>query len=131
MASCYAASLDYWRDRSDFVLVEGAGGLMSPLSAEDYNADLAADLGLPLVIVADNRLGAINTTLQTIITARSVAPELPIAGVILNLTALRSKDASVGRNTEELRARCDVPLLATVEFGQSELNDIDWFALAQ
>ena len=120
------SGLDYWRDRSDIVLVEGAGGLMSPLSAEDYNADLAADLGLPLVIVAANELGVINATLQTIITARAVAPQLPIAGVILNQTALRGEDASVGRNVEELRARCDVPVLASVDFGQQELHDVDW-----
>jgi len=126
------SGLVYWRERSDFVLVEGAGGLMSPLSDEDYNADLAADLGLPLVIVAGNELGVINATLQTIITARSVAPQLPIAGVILNQTAMHGKDVSVVRNAEELRARCDVPLLATVGFGQSEWNDaVDWIALGQ
>jgi len=105
---------------------------MSPLSDDDYNADLAADLGLPLVIVAANELGVINATLQTIITARAVAPQLPIAGVILNQTALRDEDASVGRNAEELRARCDVPLLATVGLGQQQLSGgVDWVALGQ
>jgi len=122
--------VSYWRDRSDFVLVEGAGGLMSPLSGEDYNADLAADLGLPLVIVAANELGVINTTLQTIITARAMAPNLPIAGVILNQTARRGEDASVGGNAEELRARCEVPLLAVVEFGQRELSACSEFLLS-
>jgi len=124
------SGLNYWRDRSDLVLVEGAGGLMSPLSAEDYNADLAVDLGLPLVIVAANELGVINATLQTIITARAVAPQLPIAGVILSQTELRGEDASVGRNAEELRVRCEVPLLATVGYGQQQFSDtVDWFAL--
>ncbi len=129
--------LDYWRDRSDFVLVEGAGGLMSPLSAEDYNADLAVDLGLPLVIVADNRLGAINATLQTLITARAVAPDLPIAGVILNQADQQADDVCTSQNLKELRARCDVPILAHVDFGQIdflelEMNDnIDWFTLGQ
>jgi dethiobiotin synthetase len=61
--------LDYWRRRSDVVLVEGAGGLMSPLSEADYVADLAAEFGLPLVVVVANQLGAINQTLQTLITA--------------------------------------------------------------
>jgi len=126
------SGLNYWQEHSDFVLVEGAGGLMSPLSDEDYNADLAADLGLPLVIVAANELGVINATLQTIITARNVAPQLPIAGVILNQTALRCEDASVGRNADELRARCDVPLLATVGFGQQQLSGgVNWYALGQ
>lgn len=124
--------LEVWKDRCDFVLVEGAGGLMSPLSAEDYNADLAADLGLPLVIVAPNELGVINATLQTIITARTVAPRLPIAGVILNRTELRAEDQSVVDNAKQLREHCDVPLLATIDFEQQEFEaTVDWFALSQ
>ncbi len=131
-AELLRSGLNYWRDRSNFVLVEGAGGLMSPLSGEDYNADLAVDLGLPLVIVAANELGTINATLQTVITAGVVAPKLPIAGVVLCQTALRGEDASVGSNADALRARCDVPVLATVKFGQQQFSDtVDWFALGK
>jgi len=119
--------LNYWREHYDLALVEGAGGLMSPLSEEDYNADLAADLGLPLVIVAANELGVINATLQTVIAARSVAPSLPIAGVILNQTAPLTGDESVGHNAGQLRKHCDVPLLATVNFEQRNFTaNIDW-----
>ena len=123
------SGLNYWRDRSDFVLVEGAGGLMSPLSEQDYNASLAADLGLPLVVVSSNELGTINATLQTIITAGVVAPDLPIAGVVLCQTALHGEDASVCSNADELRKRCDVPLLATVGYGDRNFSsEFDWFA---
>lgn len=126
------SGLDYWQARSDFVLVEGAGGLMSPLSAEDYNVNLATDLGLPLVIVAANELGVINATLQTIITARALSPKLPIAGVILNQTAEHADDASVLRNAAAIREHCDVPLLGTVGFGEREFTgEIDWLALAK
>ena len=61
--------IQFWRETSDVVLVEGAGGLMSPMSDDDYNADLAAEFGYPLVVVAANVLGTINATLQTLITA--------------------------------------------------------------
>lgn len=108
--------LDYWRDQCEIVLVEGAGGLMSPLSEEDYNLDLARDLGLPLVIVAANELGTINATLQTVITAQAAAPELPIAGIVLNQPRAEL-DESAATNAAELAQRCDVPLLATVQFG--------------
>ena len=50
-------------------LVEGAGGLMSPLGEEEYVADLALAFGFPLVIVTRNALGTINHTLQTPIAA--------------------------------------------------------------
>ncbi|MGI9427720.1 MAG: dethiobiotin synthase, partial [Bythopirellula sp.] len=124
--------MEYWNDRADFVLVEGAGGLMSPLSAKDYNADLADDLGLPLVIVATNELGVINATLQTIITARAVAPTLPIAGVVLNQTVLRTEDQSVVDNAAQLLEHSNVPLLATVDFQQQDFQaPVDWFELGQ
>jgi dethiobiotin synthetase len=61
--------LDCWRNRSDVVLVEGAGGLMSPLGETHYVADLAHAFGFPLVVVSPNRLGTISQTLQTLIAA--------------------------------------------------------------
>jgi len=123
--------LDYWRGRSDVLLVEGAGGLMSPLSDDDYNIDLAKELGLPLVIVAANQLGVINATLQTLITARVRAPQLPIAGVVLNHPTLRPDDASMALNADELAARCDAPILATVAHGERSFNaSVDWMAVA-
>ncbi|MCC6493648.1 MAG: dethiobiotin synthase [Pirellulales bacterium] len=125
------SGLDCWFGISDVVLVEGAGGLMSPLSDEDYNIDLAADLDLSLLIVAANELGAINATLQTIITARVQAPRLPIAGVVLNQTAQRPLDESLATNANELRRRVDVPLLAVVRPGEEQFREsVDWFVAA-
>lgn len=124
--------LEFWRENFEVTLVEGAGGLMSPLGDEDYNIDLAADLGLPLVIVAANELGVINATLQTVITARAKAPKLPLAGVVLNQTAERPGDVSLATNANELRRRCDLPLLAVVTPGERQLSTtVDWFALAK
>jgi len=123
--------LERWRAASDVVLVEGAGGLMSPLSDEDYNVDLAAELGLPLMIVAANELGVINATLQTVITAQARAPRLPIAGIVLNQATRRDADASLSSNAEELRLRSPAPLLTTVGYGASTFDErVDWFALA-
>ena len=41
--------IEYWRERSDVLLVEGVGGLMSPLGEDEYVADLADEFGFPLV----------------------------------------------------------------------------------
>ncbi|HEX5106528.1 MAG TPA: dethiobiotin synthase, partial [Pirellulaceae bacterium] len=76
--------LDYWRRRSDIVVVEGAGGLMSPIGENDYVADLAAEFGYPLVVVAPNQIGTINSTLLTLIAAAARPKPLPIAGIVLN-----------------------------------------------
>lgn len=130
-ATLLRAGLEPWLAASEIVVVEGAGGLMSPLSDADYNIDLAAELGRPLVIVAANELGVINATLQTLITAKARAPHLPIAGVVLNQATQRPNDASLATNAEELAARCDAPLLATLAHGASAFDEsVDWFSLA-
>ena len=85
------SGLDFWRERSDFVLVEGAGGLMSPLGDDEYVADLAYDFGFPLVVVARNRLGTINQVLQTLIVAATFRDGLNVAGVVLNETSPRAR----------------------------------------
>ena len=46
--------------------MEGAGGLMVPLTNGYYNADLIADLKAQVIIVARLGLGTINHTLLTI-----------------------------------------------------------------
>ena len=77
--------LDYWRSRSDIVLVEGAGGLMSPLGDREYVADLARDFSFPLIVVTRNILGTINATMQTLITASVYRGGLEVAGLVLVL----------------------------------------------
>lgn len=130
-AQLLRTGLEPWLAASEIVIVEGAGGLMSPLSDVDYNIDLAAELGLPLVIVAANELGVINATLQTLITARTRAPKLPIAGVVLNQATQRPDDASLTSNAEEIAARCDAPLLTTVAHRCDSFDrQVDWFALS-
>jgi dethiobiotin synthetase len=130
-AALLRSGLDFWRSSSDVVLVEGAGGLMSPLGDEDYNIDLAAEFGYPLVIVAANELGVINATLQTIITAQARAPRLPIAGIVLNQATRREGDASLASNAEEIAQRSPAPLLTTVSFGAPQFEcAVDWYALS-
>jgi dethiobiotin synthetase len=123
--------LHYWLIRSDVVLVEGAGGLMSPLSDDDYNADLAADFGFPLVVVASNVLGVINQTLQTLITAASYRGGLAVAGIVLNdVREAAAADPSAASNRFELIARACKPLLCGVPHGGTLDSPIDWYALA-
>src|SRR5262249_12781757 len=121
--------IEFWRESSDVVLVEGAGGLMSPLSDDDYNADLAVEFGYSILVIAENTLGTINATLQTLITARSKS-NLRVAGIILNSPTRLLNDPSITTNADELRKRCGAPLLATVEFGGGFDCQIDWWSIA-
>ncbi len=125
------SGIDFWRDRSDIILVEGIGGLMSPVSDDEYVADLAFDFGFPLIVVAPNALGVINQTLQTLITASTFRDGLDVAGIVLNdlHEARASNDPSMQSNAAELAARCIPPILATV--GEDFDRAVDWMLLAQ
>jgi dethiobiotin synthetase len=124
--------LEYWQVRSEIILVEGVGGLMSPISEEQYVADLAQEFGFPLVVVARNALGTINQTLQTLITAATFREGLPIAGVVLNNPAPPTNDASVSTNREELAARCVPPILAEVRWQADRFDpQVDWLGLGR
>ena len=132
-ADLLRTGLDYWKPRSDIVLVEGAGGLMSPLGEHEYVADLAHDFGYPLIVVSRNILGTINATLQTLITASVYRGGLCVAGVVLNHPIpAAADDASLATNRSELAVRCTAPLLASVEFGAKGFDcEVEWFRLAK
>lgn len=65
-----------------FRLVEGAGGLYSPLTPDGHNLDLIQRLGLPVVLVVGNKLGCLNHALLTIRALE--AAQQPIALIVLN-----------------------------------------------
>jgi len=122
-----------WTDSCDIVLVEGVGGLMSPLSDDDYVADLAYDFDYPLIVVAPNRLGVLNHTLLTIVAANTFREGLEVAGIVLNDVVSKSQqDESAMTNDEDLETRAIPPILAHVEFQQKMLpDDVDWFEIAK
>lgn len=125
--------LDYWLRRSDVVIVEGAGGLMSPVGEKDYVADLARDFGFPLIVVAANRIGTINHTLQTLIAAQAFGSGLPVAGIVLNdILPRNAGDPSVAVNRCELELRCVPPVLTQIGYAEEQFDrKIDWLRLAQ
>lgn len=71
------------RDAQDgFLLVEGAGGVLSPVADGALNVDLASALGLPVLVVAADRLGTIN---HTLLACEALGRRgLAIAGVVLS-----------------------------------------------
>ena len=102
---------------------------MSPVSDDDYNADLAAEFGFPLIVVSANVLGTINATLQTLITASTYCEGLEVAGIALNSPERIPDDPCVDSNRDELERRCIAPVLASVEFGGGFDRDVDWWGL--
>ncbi|WP_084398939.1 dethiobiotin synthase [Henriciella aquimarina] len=84
------------------LLVEGAGGVMSPLTDEALQIDLMADLGLPVLLVAAPYLGAVSHTL-TAIDALQVRG-LEIAQLIISQPGPESPPpASLGEEVSRFR----------------------------
>ena len=130
------AAVDWWETRAEFLLVEGVGGLLCPLTARATVADLAAALGYPLVVVARTALGTLNHTLLTLEVAARRG--LPVAGVILNEADRPQGSLAEATNPAELAERMQVPLLAVVRhrddpdvIGREELAGVDWWRLTR
>jgi dethiobiotin synthetase len=97
--------------RRDAIVVEGAGGLLVPLTDHVSYAELFAGWRLGLVVVAANRLGAINHVLLTVHAARTA--ELEIRGVVLNAVTGAVPDAAAQTNAAALaRLLPDIPVLS-------------------
>jgi dethiobiotin synthetase len=131
-AALLRRGLDPWLACSDVVVVEGAGGLLSPLTDDEYVADLAADFGFPLVVVAANVLGTIHQTLAALVVAATFRDGLDVAGVVLNQPSAEPPDESCRSNLDELHKRCVPPVLASVGWqDQASLAAIDWYTIAK
>lgn len=101
------------------VIVEGAGGWRVPL-AEGYDmADLAVDIGLPVIVVVGNRLGALNHTILTLESIRSRG--LEIAGLVINHLADELDTAAI-TNKGIIEELTGVPILAEIIHGQDFLE---------
>ena len=60
------AYVEQWRQQADVVLVEGAGGLLSPLGVKFNSRDLITALAATPIIVAPDKLGVVNQLLLTL-----------------------------------------------------------------
>jgi dethiobiotin synthetase len=95
----------------DFVVVEGIGGLMVPLTEREFVADFAKLAGLPVIIVSHPRLGTINHTLLTVRACRDFG--LDVAGIVINM--MPKKPTAVEKKAPETIARlAGVPVVAVL-----------------
>lgn len=97
---------------AEVVVVEGVGGFRVPLDERYDTADLACDLGLPVILVVGTRLGCIS---HALLTAEAIVRRgLPLAGWIANHIdpgMLRREE-----NVAAIAARLEAPLLGVIPF---------------
>jgi len=97
----------------DYMLVEGVGGILVPLTQTQDVRDLIALLGLPCLIVSRTGLGSINQTRLTLMGLRQAG--VHILGILLNHsdTAREEQQTSTVKLIRELS---DVPVLGPLPF---------------
>ncbi len=105
------------RCNHDVTLVEGAGGLMVPLLPSFTYADLARVMKLPILVVAANKLGAINHLLLTL--EHASCKGLTVLGYVLNRISAENSLAAE-TNREVLLNLTSVPCLGEVPFVEGE-----------
>jgi dethiobiotin synthetase len=107
------------REDADVLLVELPGGLFTPLSDTEVNADLARALNPDVTfLVAPDRLGVLHEILST--RRAAMAVEVNLSGIVL--VAPERPDRSTGLNAAELRRLIDVPVVARI--GRASCRDL-------
>lgn len=95
----------------DYMLVEGAGGILVPLTETHDVCDLIALLGLPCLIVGRTCLGSINHARLTLRGLREAG--IPVFGILLNHAAPEEQQAST---VKLIREFSDAPVLGPLPF---------------
>ncbi len=96
----------------DVIIVEGVGGILTPISRNYCVADLIKDMALDTIIVASSRIGTINHTLLTLNAAKKYG--LGIRGLIINESGSEGYDVSELKN--DLENLSGVPVLCSVPY---------------
>ena len=108
--------------RFDTVVVEGVGGWLVPIRADYFVSDLAAEMKLPVLVIAQNRLGCLNHSMLTINSIRDHG--LKCAGLVLNNPS-GQEDIAVSTNLDILRRIVGVPVVSGLTENMSKLP-LEW-----
>lgn len=98
--------------RRDVWVIEGAGGVLTPLDEDHTLRDLIAAFALPAVVVATPKLGTINHTLMSIEALRTAG--ITVAGVVLNRYPTDTPGVAEETAAGEIERLGRVPILAIV-----------------
>ena len=132
-------SLDAITGGSDVLIVEGIGGLMTPMDAGHAFRDVAGWLTLPAVVVARPGLGTINHTLLTVNALREA--KVPVAGVVIDRYPAENASIAEETNPRAIERWGKTPVLCVVPEDKlgglrlpagivAAIDTVDWEKLA-
>ena len=93
------------------LLVEGMGGIMTPILKDYYITNLIKEMKIPTVIVTRSKIGTVNHTVMTVKMCEKY--KIPIKGIIINNF---DKGYSIKDLTRDLENLTGVPVLGSIPF---------------
>jgi dethiobiotin synthetase len=117
-----AARVAHFCASGEIAIVEGAGGLLSPLTWDKSIVDLAKHLQASVLLVAADRLGTINHTLMAIEIVKAAG--LPLLGIVLNPPG--QADASTGSNAAAIERISGIRRIITVPVLKSPAQSAEY-----
>ena len=107
----------------DMILVEGMGGIMTPILKDYYITNLIKEMKIPTVIVTRSKVGTVNHTIMTVKMCEKY--KITVKGIIINDF---EKGYAVKDLTSDLENLTNVPVLGSIPFikdiGDSSLNRV-------
>lgn len=105
-------------EKYDFMVVEGVGGLLVPITRKEKKiylvSDLIKDLNLPVLIVSRPTLGTINHTLLTV--DYLIRQGIKVKGILINYNKPPENTIAEKTNPDVLKEMMTVPVIATIPF---------------
>ncbi len=98
----------------NFIIIEGAGGVLVPILKEYLFIDLIKRLSVPIIIVARTGLGTINHTLLTV--RYALEHGIRIIGIIFNHTSNEEDGIAEKTNPDIIKRLCNIPILGILPF---------------
>ena len=122
--------------RHSCLLVEGMGGIMTPILSDYFISNLIKEMKIPAILVTRTKVGTINHTIMTVLMCQKY--RIPVKGIIIN--DFDSDGYNPKELTRDLKNLTNVPILGTIPFiddmGDESLykifkKNIDWKLLAK
>ncbi|MDZ5252455.1 dethiobiotin synthase [Clostridium sp. LIBA-8841] len=124
--------MDYLRasEKYDFILCEGSGGIVCPISFSDEKfmlEDIVREINLPIILVSNSGLGSINHTVLTISYLKNLG--LKVSGIVLNgfnrKNIIHTDNKRIIRELTGVKNISTVPSLENIEeYDLNELNEV-------
>jgi len=106
------------------MLVEGMGGIMTPILKNYFVIDLIKDMKIPAVLVTRTKVGTVNHTIMTVQMCQKY--KIPLKGIIIN--DFDSDGYKTQELTRDLKSLTQVPILGSIPFIK-DMSDVSLYRI--